>query len=494
VINNQPVATDATSESLNPSHVRQLVGRCGRATPVQAEQAVAAAVAAFPGWRDTDPARRADYLFRAADMMRRRRFELAAWEVYECGKQWREADADVAEAIDYCEYYGREMLRLAPPRHRDAPGEENLYFYEPRGVVSVIAPWNFPLAILCGMATAALVTGNTVVMKPAEQSSVIGAKLMEVLQEVGLPPGVASYLPGVGEEVGPVLVNSPHVAMIAFTGSRGVGLLINRQAAETPPGQDHVKRVLAEMGGKNAVIVDEDADLDEAVHGVAASAFGYAGQKCSACSRAIVLDPLHDAFLTRLVEATRSLRVGPAEDPGAFVGPVIDAEARRCILDAIERGNQGARLAYAGDLGPLAEEGYYVAPHIFRDVPSGSALAQEEIFGPVLAVLRARDLGHALEIANGTPYALTGGLYSRSPDHIARVRREFRVGNLYINRKITGALADRQPFGGFKLSGIGSKAGGPDYLLQFVLPRTITENTMRRGFAPVPEAEGHTAH
>jgi RHH-type proline utilization regulon transcriptional repressor/proline dehydrogenase/delta 1-pyrroline-5-carboxylate dehydrogenase len=494
IINNQSAPTEATTESLNPSHVRQVVGRCGRATPAQAEQALAAARAAFTTWRDTDPARRADYLFRAAEVMRRRRFELAAWEVYECAKQWREADADVAEAIDYCDYYGREMLRLAPPRHRDAPGEENVYFYEPRGVVAVIAPWNFPLAILCGMTTAALVTGNTVVMKPAEQSAVIGAKLMEIFQEVGLPPGVANYLPGVGEEVGPVLVNAPHVAMIAFTGSRGVGLLINRQAVDMAPGQDHVKRVLAEMGGKNAVIVDEDADLDEAVHGVAASAFGYAGQKCSACSRAIVLEPIHDAFLTRLVEATRSLRVGPAEDPGAFVGPVIDAEARRRILAAIDRGKQEARLAYAGELGPLAEEGYYVAPHVFRDVPPGSALAQEEIFGPVLAVLPARDLDHALEIANGTPYALTGGLHSRSPDHIARVRREFRVGNLYINRKITGALVDRQPFGGFKLSGIGSKAGGPDYLLQFVLPRTITENTMRRGFAPAAEEEGLTGH
>jgi RHH-type proline utilization regulon transcriptional repressor/proline dehydrogenase/delta 1-pyrroline-5-carboxylate dehydrogenase len=494
VIGNEPVRTDGTVESLNPSHCRQVVGRCGRATPGDAERAILTARAAFPAWRDTDPARRADYLFRAADVLRRRRFEVAAWEVYECGKQWREADADIAEAIDYCDYYGREMLRLAPPRHRDVAGEENVYFYEPRGVVVVIAPWNFPLAILCGMTTAALVTGNTVIMKPAEPSSVIGAKLMEVFQEVGMPPGVAAYLPGVGEEVGPVLVNHPHVDMIAFTGSRGVGLLLNRQAADMAPGQDHVKRVLAEMGGKNAVIVDEDADLDEAVHGVAASAFGYAGQKCSACSRAIVLEPIHDAFLARLVEATRSLRIGPAEDPGAFLGPVIEAEAQQRILAAIERGKGEARLAYAGDVGALAEEGYYVAPHIFRDVPPASGLAQEELFGPVLAVLRARDLTHALEVANGTPYALTGGLYSRSPEHIQRARREFRVGNLYINRKITGALADRQPFGGFKLSGIGSKAGGPDYLLQFVLPRTITENTMRRGFAPVAEVEGHTGH
>jgi len=484
VIGGEIVPTDAWIESVNPSQVLQVVGRCGRATAAQAERAIAVARATFSGWRDTEPARRADYLFRAADVMRRRRFELAAWEVYECGKPWREADADVAEAIDYCDYYGREMLRLTEPRHMDVPGEENVYFYEPRGLTVVIAPWNFPLAILCGMTTAALVTGNPVIMKPAEQSSVIGAKLMEVFQEVGLPPGVVSYLPGVGEEVGPTLTNHPDVAMIAFTGSRGVGLLINREASVTPPGQDHVKRVLAEMGGKNAIIVDEDADLDEAVHGVVHSAFDYAGQKCSACSRAVVLEPIYDQFLARLVEATRSLTVAPAEDPGCGVPPVIDAEARRRILEYVEKGRAESRLAFAGEVGALAEEGYFVGPHVFAEVPPAAVIAQEEIFGPVLAVIKARDLSHALEIANGTPYALTGGLYTRSPQSIARVKREFRVGNLYINRKITGALVERQPFGGFKLSGIGSKAGGPDYLLQFVLPRTITENTLRRGFAP----------
>lgn len=486
VIANEKIAQDFFVAT-NPSHCNQVVGRCGKTTEAHAKQAITAAKAAFHGWRDTPPAERADLLFGAAQVMRRRRFELAAWEVYESGKQWREADADVAEAIDYCDFYAHEMLRLAPPQRRDVPGEENEYFYEARGVTVVIAPWNFPLAILCGMTTAALVTGNTVVMKPAEQSSVIAAKLMEVFQEIDLPPGVVNYLPGVGEEIGPALTNHPDTAMIAFTGSRGVGLLINAEAARTPPGQDHVKRVLAEMGGKNAIIVDDDADLDEAVAGVVASAFGYQGQKCSACSRAIVLEPLYETFLARLIEATRSLKIAPAEDPGCSVGPVIDAEAKRRILDFVEKGKRESRLAYAGDVGALADEGHYVAPHIFADVAPDALIAQEEIFGPVLAVLKARDLDHALEIANGTPYALTGGLYSRSPQHIARIRREFRVGNLYINRKITGALVDRQPFGGFKLSGIGSKAGGPDYLLQFVLPRTITENTMRRGFAPAPE-------
>jgi RHH-type proline utilization regulon transcriptional repressor/proline dehydrogenase/delta 1-pyrroline-5-carboxylate dehydrogenase len=493
VINHQPVPPPATFDSVNPCHTRQVVGRCGRASPGQGADAVAAAKAAFTAWRDTPAQERAACLFRAAEVMRRRRFELAAWEVYECGKQWREADADVAEAIDFCNYYAHEMLRLAVPQHRDVPGEENEYFYEPRGVAVVIAPWNFPLAILCGMSSAALVTGNTVILKPAEQSAVVGAKLMEVYQEAGVPPGVVNYLPGIGEEVGPVLVEHRDVALIAFTGSRGVALHINEEASYTPPGQDHVKRVIAEMGGKNAIIVDEDADLDEAVHGVVASAFGYQGQKCSACSRAVVLEGIYDTFLARAVEATRSLKIAPAEDPGSSVGAVIDAEARQRILDSISRGKEEARLAFAGDVGPLADEGYYIGPHIFADVPPTAVIAQEEIFGPVLAVLKARDLDEALEIANGTSYALTGGLYSRSPAHIARVRREFRVGNLYINRKITGALVDRQPFGGFKLSGIGSKAGGPDYLLQFVLPRTITENTMRRGFAPVADVEGHTA-
>ncbi|HEV3257064.1 MAG TPA: L-glutamate gamma-semialdehyde dehydrogenase [Gemmataceae bacterium] len=490
IINDQAVATASFLSSVNPSHKRQVVGQCGKSTVEHAMQAVAAAVAAFPAWRDTDPSNRADYLFAAAHELRRRRFELAAWEVYETGKPWREADADVAEAIDYCDFYAQEMLRLAPPRLRNVPGEDNAYFYEPRGVTVVIAPWNFPLAILTGMTTAALVTGNPVVMKPAEQSAVIGAKLMEVFQAIGLPPGVASYLPGVGEEVGPVLVNHPDVAMIAFTGSRGVGLHINRQAAETPPDQDHIKRVLAEMGGKNAIIIDDDADMDEAVHGVVWSAFGYAGQKCSACSRVIVPESLHDAFVDRLVKATRSLKIAPAEDPGCGFGPVIDEEACQRLQQVIANGPKEGKLAYAGDVGGLADEGYYVAPHIFTEVSPSARLAQEEYFGPILAVLKSRDLTHALEIANGTKYALTGGIYSRSPEHIARVKREFRVGNLYINRKITGALVDRQPFGGFKLSGIGSKAGGPDYLLQFVLPRTITENTLRRGFAPDVEQGG----
>jgi RHH-type proline utilization regulon transcriptional repressor/proline dehydrogenase/delta 1-pyrroline-5-carboxylate dehydrogenase len=484
VIAGKAVETDGALEGRNPSHIRQVLGKCGRANVAHAHSAIEAAKAVFPSWRDTDPHERAACLFRAATIMRRRRFELAAWEIYECGKPWREADADVAEAIDFCDYYGREMTRLAVPQRQDVPGEENATIYESRGVTVVVAPWNFPLAILCGMTTAAIVTGNPVIMKPAEQSSVVGAKLMEILQEAGVPAGVANYLPGVGEEIGPELVRHPDVAMIAFTGSMGVGLLINREAAETSAGQDHVKRVLAEMGGKNAIIVDADADLDEAVLGVMHSAFGYQGQKCSACSRAIVLEPIHDRFLARLVEATRGLKIAPAEDPGCVVGPLIDADARRRVLQYIEKGKGESRLVYAAELGALAEEGHYVGPHLFADVPPSAAIAQEEIFGPVLAVIKVKDLTEALNVANGVPYALTGGLYSRSPHSIERTKREFRVGNLYINRRITGALVNRQPFGGFKRSGIGSKAGGPDYLLQFLLPRTITENTLRRGFAP----------
>ena len=485
VIAGRRLETGRTIESLNPSMLSHVVGRCASARVEDAQAAVAAAKGAFPAWRDTPANERADLLFRAADVMRRRRFELAAWEVFETAKQWREADADVAEAIDFCEYYGRQMLRLAEPRRCDVPGEENSTVYEGRGVAVVIAPWNFPLAILCGMTAAALVAGNTVVMKPAEQSPVMGAKLMEVFEEAGVPPSVLNFLPGVGEEIGPTLVNHPDVSLIAFTGSRPVGLSIQKQAAETPAGQDHIKRVITELGGKNAVIVDEDADLDEAVHGVVASAFGYAGQKCSACSRAVVIAPVYESFVSRLVEATRSLKVGPAEDPGYSVGPVIDEDARRRILDYVEKGKREARLAYAADVGDLAWQGTFVGPHLFADVPPTAAIAQEEIFGPVLAVIKAADLDDALRIANGTKYALTGGVYSRSPANIETVRREFRVGNLYINRKITGALVDRQPFGGFKLSGTGPKAGGPDYLPQFMIARTVTENTLRRGFAPV---------
>ncbi len=484
VIDNTAQPVGKVMERANPSRKSEIVGKVAMGSVDQAQQAVASCLAAFDDWRDTPVCKRAELLRRLATQFRQRRFELSAWIVFETGKPWRESDADVAEAIDFCEYYAREMEKLDSPHHRDVPGEDNRYFYEPRGVAVIIAPWNFPLAILTGMATAAIVAGNTVVLKPAEQSSIIAAKLMDCLIAAGLPRGVANFLPGDGDEIGPTLVQHPDVALIAFTGSLKVALIINEEASRTPGGQNFVKKVIAEMGGKNAVIVDSDADLDEAVKGVVDSALGFGGQKCSAGSRAIVLDGIYDQFLNRLVEATRSLAVKAADDPGCSLGPVIDAEARARIMGYIETGKKESRLAYQADLGPLMEQGEFVPPTIFADVPENAAIAQDEIFGPVLSVIRAKDLDDALRIANGTKYALTGGCYSRSPSHLEKVKRRFRVGNLYINRKCTGALVDRQPFGGFKLSGIGSKAGGPDYLLQFLLPRTITENQMRRGFAP----------
>ncbi|MCE9566278.1 MAG: L-glutamate gamma-semialdehyde dehydrogenase [Planctomycetes bacterium] len=484
VIDNKPQPITKTLDSVNPSRTSEIIGKVATASVEQANAAVASCLKAFDSWRDVPVTERAALLRRVADQFRLRRFELSAWIVFETGKPWRESDADVAEAIDFCMYYATEMEKLAAPQHRDVPGEDNRYFYDARGVSVVIAPWNFPLAILTGMATAALVTGNTVILKPAEQSSVIGAKLMECFLAAGVPAGVVNFVPGIGEEIGPTLVQHPDVALIAFTGSLKVALMINEQASKTPGGQNFVKKVIAEMGGKNAVIVDADADLDEAVKGVVDSAFGYGGQKCSAGSRAIVLTGIYDQFLNRLVEATKSLTVSAADEAGCSLGPVIDAESRDRILKTIEAGKQQARLAHQTDIGSLASQGYFVGPAIFADVPENAGIAQEEIFGPVLSVIRAKDLDDAIRIANGTKYALTGGCYSRSPTHLDAVKRRFRVGNLYINRKCTGALVDRQPFGGFKLSGIGSKAGGPDYLLQFLLPRTVTENQMRRGFAP----------
>ncbi len=480
----------ARDPSGDPCLRSRVVGWTPRGTLADASGAIDSARAALPGWSATPARERADVLIRAAAMMKERRHELAAWEVFECAKPWREADADVAEAIDFCEFYARRMIHLAEPDHRDVPGETNAIEPIARGVAVVIPPWNFPLAIPCGMTVAALVAGNTAILKPAEQSPVIAAHLVAILEEAGLPPGVLSFLPGRGEEVGQALVDDPRVDVIAFTGSRPVGLEINRRAAIPGRGQDHVTRVIAEMGGKNAIIIDDDADLDEAVVGVVQSAFGYGGQKCSACSRVIALEGVHDAFVARLAEATRAVVVGPAEEPETIVPALIDPEARERVLEyARVAKEQGARAVVASDVGSLAGRGNFVGPHVFDEVKPMDRIAQEEIFGPVLAVIRARDLDEALAIANGTDYALTGGLYSRSPAHIERVKREFVVGNLYINRTITGALVDRQPFGGFKLSGIGTKAGGTEYLREFLLTRTVTENTLRRGFAPEDETD-----
>ncbi|QDG53725.1 L-glutamate gamma-semialdehyde dehydrogenase [Persicimonas caeni] len=483
VINNEDVATSRSMKSVNPSRTDQLVGTVAVADIEHADQAIRAAWAAKDAWADTDPSERAEYLFKLADKMREWRDELAGWMVFEVGKNWREADADVCEAIDFCEYYGREMKRLAEPqRLGHIPGELNLMWYQPRGVAAIIAPWNFPLAILTGMTVAAAVTGNTVIMKPAEQSSVIAAKLMELCRSVGFPPGVINYLPGIGEEVGEHLVQSPYTHIIAFTGSMQVGLDIIRKAGDTDPTkQQRVKKVVCEMGGKNAIIVDADADLDEAVQGVIQSAFGFQGQKCSACSRAIVLASCYDEFKERVVEATRSLVIGPSDDPANRIGPVVDGDACNKINSYIEIGRQEGDLLISRE---VPEGGCFVGPTVVEGITPEHRLAHEEIFGPVLALMKAEDFDEALEIANGTRYALTGGVYSRSPMNIEKARAQFKVGNLYINQKCTGALVYRQPFGGFKMSGVGSKAGGPDYLLQFMEPRAVTENTMRRGFAP----------
>jgi RHH-type proline utilization regulon transcriptional repressor/proline dehydrogenase/delta 1-pyrroline-5-carboxylate dehydrogenase len=468
-------------ESVNPANPKEIVGHVRVTSTDETDEAINRAVRFFPEWRDTPVPERAKILFAAADIMRERRWELAAWEVFEVGKGWREADADVTEAIDYLAYYAREMLRLAEPREtQQLPGETNIYGYEPRGLAAVIAPWNFPLAILTGMTAASLVTGNCALMKPAEQSPIMAVRLLEILREADLPDDACQLLQG-GGEIGAHLVRSQKIHLIAFTGSREVGLEILREAYTHRPGQDHVKRVVCEMGGKNAVIVDTDADLDEAVVHIIDSAFGYQGQKCSAASRLILVDEVHDRLLSRLVEAVRSLKIGPPEDPRNTIGPVIDSEAKERIASYVSIGKKEAKCVLEMD---APKEGSFVGPVIFSDVDPLSRIAQEEIFGPVLSVIKARDFDQALEIANQSLFALTGGIFSRSPAHIEKARKEFRVGNLYINRGITGAIVERQPFGGLKLSGIGSKAGGPDYLLQFLEPRTIAENALRHGFVP----------
>ncbi len=486
LINGKYEPTATVVESVNPSRPSEVIGTIGLISVEQADQAVQAATAAFSAWRKTPAADRAGILRRAADLMQQRRAELAAWVVLEVGKPLRQADGEVSEAIDFCRYYAAEMERLEQGVHYDLPGETNRYHYQPRGIVVVISPWNFPIAIPTGMTVAALVAGNCVLLKPAETSLVIMAKVTEILVEAGIPTGVLQYVPGKGSTVGAHLVKHPHIHMITFTGSQEVGCRIYADAAILQPGQRHLKRVVAEMGGKNAIIVDESADLDQAVQGLVDSAFSYSGQKCSACSRVIVLASIYDTFLARLVEATKSLNIGEADRPSTQVGPVIDSSAQARIKDYIAKGKQECDLAL--EL-PIPDTGYFVSPTIFANVAPQSVIAQEEIFGPVLAVIKAPNFQAALDIANGTNFALTGGLYSRTPSHIQQAEAEFEVGNLYINRGITGAIVARQPFGGFKLSGVGSKAGGPDYLLQFLEPRTITENIQRQGFAPIEGAD-----
>jgi RHH-type transcriptional regulator, proline utilization regulon repressor / proline dehydrogenase / delta 1-pyrroline-5-carboxylate dehydrogenase len=482
LVNGEQVQTLKTIASVNPSNPVEVVGTVGQLDVAQADRAISSAKAAFHTWKCTPVKERAAILRRAGDLLEARRHELNAWMVFEAGKPLQQADVEVSEAADFCRYYATEMERLDAEVVYDVAGESDRYFYRPKGIVLVISPWNFPLAIPTGMTVAALVTGNCALLKPAASTAVIAAKLSEILVEAGIPKGVFQYIPCGGSTVGTHLVKHSDVQMIVFTGSQEVGCQIYANAAILQPGQKHLKRVVAEMGGKNAIIVDESADLDQAVQGIVYSAFGYSGQKCSACSRVVVLAPVYDAFVARLIEATNSLNVGDAADPGTKIGPVIDGAAQQRIRGAIAQAKTEATLAL--EL-PSPEFGYFVGPAIFTNVDPQSTLAQEEIFGPVLAVMKARDFEEGLAIANNTHYALTGGLYSRTPSHIEQAKAEFEVGNLYINRSITGAIVARQPFGGYKLSGVGSKAGGPDYLLQFLDPRTVTENIQRQGFAPI---------
>ena len=488
LIGDQEVKGRAEARVKYPADPETTVGFVAQATRDDVDAAVTVARSAYPAWRDTPAHQRADVLGRAADLVEVRRFDLAALMVFESGKPWHEADGDVSEAADYLRYYALQAEALEAPRVLShVPGEHNEYFHQGRGVAAIIAPWNFPLAIICGMSVGALAGGNCAILKPAGESPIIAYELVKILREAGVPPEVVQFLPGPGKDLGLALVEHPGVDIIAFTGSSAVGLGIIEAAAKKAPGQANVKRVIAEMGGKNAIIIDEDADLDQAVSGVLTSAFGYAGQKCSACSRLVIVGSAYDETLTRLSHAVESLVVGPPHQPASFVPPVISAGARAKINGYINAAQGYAHLLVQG--AAPADAGYYVRPSVFTDVPVDSPLAQEEVFGPVLAVFRAATFAEAIDIANNSAFALTGGIFSRNPRNVELARREFRTGNLYINRKVTGAVAGRQPFGGMRTSGIGEKAGGPDYVRQFMEPRTISENTMRRGFAPTEAME-----
>jgi len=461
-------------KSLNPSRPSDVVGVHSKATASMAKEAVEAAYAYFPEWSRTSAEERVEKLLRVASIFRKRKLEFDAWLVFEAGKTWPEADADVSEAIDFCEYYARQMLRLAKPETLvQMPGEKDELKYLPLGVGVIIPPWNFPLAIMVGMTTAALVAGNTVVIKPSSDTPTIAAKFADVLLEGGFPAKSFSLLVGSGAVIGDLLVEHPKTRFIAFTGSRDVGLRINELAAKPQKGQVWIKRVVAEMGGKDAIVVDRETDVDAAVKGVTASAFGYQGQKCSACSRVIIDASIYDQFVEKLKAEVAKLTVGPSDQPDNFMGPVINDGARRTILDYIETGKKEGRLVAGG--APAAGDGYFVQPTVIADIDAKARIFQEEIFGPVLAVTKARDFDHALELANDSEYGLTGAVYSNNPDKIRKARDQFFVGNLYINRKCTGAMVGAHPFGGFNMSGTDSKAGGPDYLLQFTQAKSIAE-------------------
>ena len=468
-------ATSAQKKSsINPSRPSQVLGSFPEATADQARQAIEAAHEYFDTWKRVPAEQRAEMLFRAAAILRARKFELSAWICYEVGKTWPEADADTAETIDFLEFYGREMLRLAGPQPvTPMKGERNFLVYIPLGAGAVIPPWNFPAAIATGMTVAALVAGNTLVLKPSEESTVVAAKMVDILYEAGIPKQALQFLTGKGQIAGDALVKHPKTRFVAFTGSKEVGLLISEATGKKQAGQIWIKRAVLEMGGKDATIVDEEADVDAAVEGVAQAAFGYQGQKCSACSRAIVSQKVYDNFLKKLIDRTKKITVGPSDDPANYMGPVVSETALNGILNYIEVGKKEGKEVVGGGRAP--GDGYFVQPTVIADVAPNARVAQEEIFGPVLAVIKARDFDHALEIANGTEFGLTGAVYSKNKAKLEKAEEVFHVGNLYLNRKCTGAMVGAHPFGGFNMSGTDSKTGGKDYLLHFLQAKSIAE-------------------
>ena len=486
IINGKSYTSDSYIHSINPAKPDEIIGNVTAANQQLADLALQNAKKAHAYWSRVSLSERANHLRKIANKLKQRRNEFAAWQIFEAGKNWREADADVCEAIDFLNYYAEQAEKLEQPTVNQFSGELNITRYHSRGIGLVIPPWNFPLAIMVGMLSATIVCGNTAILKPSSQIPVITAKFVELLHEAGLPEGVVNLLAGSGPEIGEYLAKHSDIHIIAFTGSMEVGTRLINIGAQLNPGQTHLKRVIAEMGGKNAIIIDEDADLDVAVTGSVNSAFGFQGQKCSAASRLIVLDHIYDLFLERMVESVKSIKMGPPDNPQNVMGPVISQHAYTNILNAIEKGKREATVVF-NDTASNSDQGYFISPTIFSEVTTQSWLAQNEIFGPVLSVMRAANFEQALTIANNSKYALTGGVYSRNPHNLQDAKNEFNVGNLYLNRKITGALVSRQPFGGYKLSGIGYKAGGENYLRQFMDASHITENTMRRGFAPMDD-------
>jgi 1-pyrroline-5-carboxylate dehydrogenase len=472
VIGGARLSTKAAIVSHNPCDPHRIVGKAAKASPAQAEKAIRTAYDAFDPWSHAAPGERADVLLRAAEVLRKRRHQLNATLVLEVGKTWAEADADTAEAIDFCGFYAHEALRYAQEQPlTPVTGERNCLAYQPLGVGIVISPWNFPCAILTGMTAAAIVTGNTVVLKPSSLAPVIGYKVMEILEEAGLPKGVVNYLPSSGGEVGDLLVDHPLTRFISFTGSRDIGVRIHERAAKLQKGQKWLKRTVIEMGGKDAIVVDEDADPEAAAAGIVASAFGYQGQKCSACSRAILVEKVHDRVLDLVVARTKALKVGDVRDPSTQMGAVIDENQLKKVMSYIGAGRREGRLVAGGKR--IAADGWFVEPTIFADVSPQAKIARDEIFGPVLSVLKARDYDDAIRLANDSEYGLTGAFYGRA--RIDQAKREFYAGNLYINRKCTGALVGGHPFGGFDMSGTNAKAGGRDYLRLFLEAKVISE-------------------